>query len=378
MSNNRKTVKSTVPVSIRTRMERIYTYIKYCQRLEDAYRTKHEEVRTLNEYLKRIQKVLPENVSDNCPEVDDIITYINGLPDIPDTEGLNETLRRMIEEQKKWREENDRNYNLINRKIDTLNEAREVIVSESNSNSTSISSEINPIKIRGEDVIPFFLPNDKFKKHGGDFLSSYFKLKNPLSLEVTFKSGKETFKFHDVCSAYLASKAKYIEDENKRRQYISALSGKIDYEQTNRIKEKNLPEIKKNRKYALEWNKQRYEVMKKLTRQKFELNPELKNKLKQTGDAYLIEHPNNNENTFWGDSISDNKKVEGQNMMGKLLMELREEMFGIKSEFIRIKPANIKRSLNNSRNNSSKNTHRRNKMNNVRRRKEMRTRKLRK
>ena len=59
-------------------------------------------------------------------------------------------------------------------------------------------------------------------------------------------------------------------------------------------------------------------------------------------------------------------------------MELREEMFGIKSEFVRIKPANIKRSLNNSRNNSSKNTHRRNKMNNVRRRKEMRTRKLRK
>ena len=57
MSNNRKTVKSTVPVSIRTRMERIYTYIKYCQRLEDAYRTKHEEVRTLNEYLKRIQNI---------------------------------------------------------------------------------------------------------------------------------------------------------------------------------------------------------------------------------------------------------------------------------------------------------------------------------
>ena len=50
------------------------------------------------------------------------------------------------------------------------------------------------------------------------------------------------------------------------------------------------------------------------------------------------------------DYISDNKKVEGLNMMGKLLMELREEMFGIKSEFVRIKPSNIKRILNNNKN----------------------------
>ncbi len=119
--------------------------------------------------------------------------------------------------------------------------------------------------------------------------------------------------------------------------------------------------------------------MKKLTKQKFEADQELKKKLKQTGDAYLIQHPSNNENTFWGDSISDNKKVEGLNMMGKLLMELREEMFGIKNEFVRIKPANIKKFLNNSRNNSpKKNTLRRNRMNNARKRKEMITRKFRK
>ncbi len=377
--NNTKTVKSTIPVSIRTRMERIYTYIKYCQRLEDAYRTKHEEVRTLNEYLKRIQKVLPENVSDNCPEVDDIITYINGLPDIPDTEGLNETLRRMIEEQKSWREENDRNYNLINRKIDTLNEAREVIVSESNNNSTSNSSnDMKPIKIRGENVIPFSLPNNKLRKHGGDFLSGHFKLKVPLTVEVNFKSGKEKFKFHDVSTAFLASKAKYIEDENKRREYVVALTGKLNFEQSDRIKKRYSAEIKKNRQYVLEWNKEKYKIMKMLTKQKFESDSDLKNKLKKTGDAYLIHHSNNNENTFWGDSISENKKVEGQNMMGKLLMELREEILGIKSNFIRIKPANIKRALNNSRNNSNKNTQRRNKMNNARKRKQMRTQKLRK
>jgi ribA/ribD-fused uncharacterized protein len=366
--NNRKIVKSTIPVSIRNRMEKIYTYIQYCQRLEDAYRTKHEEVRTLNEYLKRIQKVIPENVSDNCPEVNDIITYINGLPDIPETEELNETLKKMIDEQKKWRDENDRNYNLINKKIDTINEARDVVVSEDSTTTTTME----PLKIRGEDVIPFFLPNDKFRKNGGDFLSSYLNLKTPLTVDINFREGKETFKFHNVSTAFLASKAKYIMDERKRREYVKILTGKLDYEQISIVKKKYLPEIKKNNNYSLEWNKQRYEVMKNLTRRKFQQDTELKSKLKQTGDAYLIHHSNNNENTFWGDSISDNKKVEGLNMMGKLLMELREEMFGIKSEFVRIKPSNIKRILNNNRNNSKL---RRMKINNARKRKEIKTKK---
>ena len=124
--SNRSVKKTNVPVSIRNRMEKIYSYIKYCQRLEDAYRTKHEEVRVLNDYLKRIQRVLPENVSEKCPEVEDIITYIQGLPDVPDTDDLNETLRRMIEQQKVWREESTRNYNLINRKIERMSEARDV------------------------------------------------------------------------------------------------------------------------------------------------------------------------------------------------------------------------------------------------------------
>ena len=127
---NKQVKRTNVPVSIRKRMDKIYDYIKYCQRLEDAYRTKHEEVRVLNDYLKRIKRVLPDNVSDNCPEVEDIITYIEGLPDVPDTNDLNETLRKMIEQQKVWREESTRNYNLINRKIEKMSEARDVLSTE--------------------------------------------------------------------------------------------------------------------------------------------------------------------------------------------------------------------------------------------------------
>ena len=134
--------KANVPVSIRNRMEKIYSYIKYCQRLEDAYRTKHEEVRVLNDYLKRIQRVLPEDVSEKCPEVEDIITYIEGLPDIPDTDDLNETLKQMIEQQRIWREESTRNYNLINRKIGKMSEAREVVsVSSNNKIKTQMNNK---------------------------------------------------------------------------------------------------------------------------------------------------------------------------------------------------------------------------------------------
>ena len=141
--------KANVPVSIRNRMEKIYSYIKYCQRLEDAYKTKHEEVRVLNDYLKRIQRVLPEDVSEKCPEVEDIITYIEGLPDIPDTDDLNETLRRMIEQQKVWREESTRNYNLINRKIGKMSEAREVVSVSSNKTKTQMNkAQMNSNKAR--------------------------------------------------------------------------------------------------------------------------------------------------------------------------------------------------------------------------------------
>jgi ribA/ribD-fused uncharacterized protein len=344
--SSRKLKRTSVPVSIRNRMDKIYTYIKYCQRLEDAYRTKHEEVRTLNEYLIRIQRVLPENVSDNCPEVDDIITYIHGLPDIPDTDNLNEKLKTMIDEQKIWRVENDKNYNLINRKIDTLNEARDVIVTNKVDIKPLVSGDIKPLMLRNKQVIPFHLADDKFKKYGGGFLSLYFPLENQVSIELDMDGKKETFKFKCVCGAFLAAKSKYLKDIKLRREYVSQLLQSLDYKKIEAIKNKYLPNMKKDPNYTLNWHKDRYSVMKDITLQKFRKNPELNTKLKNTGDTYLLEHPNNNINLYWGDSISDNGKVEGVNMLGKLLMEVREELHGIKSNFVRISVPDMKKEIN--------------------------------
>ena len=51
-------------------------------------------------------------MSEKCPEVEDIITYIEGFKFyVPDTDDLNETLKQMIEQQRIWREESTQNFN---------------------------------------------------------------------------------------------------------------------------------------------------------------------------------------------------------------------------------------------------------------------------
>ena len=53
---------------------------------------------------------------------------------------------------------------------------------------------------------------------------------------------------------------------------------------------------------------------------KFEQNPGLKEKLINTGDAYL-EETNTWNDTFWGVC-----KGKGQNNLGKILMKIRAEL----------------------------------------------------
>jgi ribA/ribD-fused uncharacterized protein len=70
-----------------------------------------------------------------------------------------------------------------------------------------------------------------------------------------------------------------------------------------------------------EWSdpKFRIETMRSLLKQKF-ANPSLQKKLLMTGDEQLVEG-NNWGDTFWGVC-----KGVGENNLGKLLMEIREEL----------------------------------------------------
>jgi ribA/ribD-fused uncharacterized protein len=66
-----------------------------------------------------------------------------------------------------------------------------------------------------------------------------------------------------------------------------------------------------------DWNEVKVDRMRRVLVAKFEQNPELKRKLLATGSAHLVEA--SKSDGFWGVG----KSGKGQNMLGKLLMEVR-------------------------------------------------------
>lgn len=66
-----------------------------------------------------------------------------------------------------------------------------------------------------------------------------------------------------------------------------------------------------------DWNKIRVDIMRFVVYQKFEQNPELKQKLLDTGHNLLVEGNN------WGDMFWGQVDGEGSNFLGRILMALR-------------------------------------------------------
>ena len=69
-----------------------------------------------------------------------------------------------------------------------------------------------------------------------------------------------------------------------------------------------------------DWNKIRINVMRYVVREKFKQNPLLKKRLLETGDMELVEENNWNDK-FWGVCNG-----VGENWLGKILMEVRDEI----------------------------------------------------
>lgn len=72
-------------------------------------------------------------------------------------------------------------------------------------------------------------------------------------------------------------------------------------------------------KYRKDWNIVRLQVMKEILRAKVEQHPYVKKKLLESGNKELIE--NSWRDSYWG--WGPNK--DGENQLGKLWMEIREE-----------------------------------------------------
>lgn len=85
----------------------------------------------------------------------------------------------------------------------------------------------------------------------------------------------------------------------------------------------NSTEAKKlGRKVSLrkDWEAIKVEQMRQIVSEKFRQNPDLKEKLINTGDAYL------EEGNTWGDRIWGTVDGRGANLLGQILMTLREEL----------------------------------------------------
>ncbi|MCD8083009.1 MAG: NADAR family protein [Clostridiales bacterium] len=69
-----------------------------------------------------------------------------------------------------------------------------------------------------------------------------------------------------------------------------------------------------------DWEEIKVGVMREVVRAKFRCNPDLKDKLIETSGEYL------EEGNTWGDRIWGTVNGNGANLLGKILMDLREEL----------------------------------------------------
>ncbi|HVE58712.1 MAG TPA: NADAR family protein [Pyrinomonadaceae bacterium] len=85
---------------------------------------------------------------------------------------------------------------------------------------------------------------------------------------------------------------------------------------------KEAANLGRNRKFPFrkDWKEVKDDIMREALQAKFTQNKDLKRILLETGNAELVEHTANDN--YWGDGGDGS----GRNILGKLLMEVREEL----------------------------------------------------
>ena len=130
-----------------------------------------------------------------------------------------------------------------------------------------------------------------------DFRGEYFFLSNFYPVEVTY----EGYSYKNNEAAFQAQK-----DLSRREEFINLNP------MMSKIKGKKV-------KLRDDWNEAKVSIMEEIVRCKFDQNPDIKEKLINTKGKTLIEGNKWND-TFWG--MCNGK---GENILGKILMNLREE-----------------------------------------------------
>lgn len=104
---------------------------------------------------------------------------------------------------------------------------------------------------------------------------------------------------------------------SKQRKLVSYHVNLVINKKTNKMKVNDAITLHKNLKPRSDWQEIKINVMRKALKAKFEQNPKLKALLKSTGNSEIIE--GSPYDYFWGEG----KEKTGKNVLGKLLMELR-------------------------------------------------------
>lgn len=132
------------------------------------------------------------------------------------------------------------------------------------------------------------------------FKDDYFFLSNFYEVPVEY----DGLKYGSSESAFQAQKcefpAKRVEFQNLNPSKSKALGRKVTLRE--------------------DWDEVKNRVMLEIVRNKFKQNPELKEKLIATGDAYL------EEGNWWGDKTWGVCNGVGENRLGKILMKVRDEL----------------------------------------------------
>lgn len=104
----------------------------------------------------------------------------------------------------------------------------------------------------------------------------------------------------------------------------------LDPEEREKVRRATTPELAKKMGQRLtlrpDWPEMKVEVMRSLLRQKFQRHADLKELLRKTGDAHLVEGNTWHDN-FWGAcGCASCNGQPAQNWLGRLLMEVRQEL----------------------------------------------------
>lgn len=135
------------------------------------------------------------------------------------------------------------------------------------------------------------------------FKGEYYFLSNFYPQSIEF----EGLTFGSVEAAFQAAKTL---DNEERKQFVGLQPGEA----------KHL-----GRRITLrdDWENVKFDIMRELVYKKFSQNSKLKAKLLETGDAELIEGNTWHDNIWGSCSCAKCFKKDGENHLGKILMEVR-------------------------------------------------------